>query len=174
MINNKPEKEVTPEKKTFYKQDNEFKDNDLEYNDPDFREKIKELDIIEEDIELLITQGTNATVERKIPFFNIEQNRYVLMPVTLSSISRGEMIKIEQEGKRNRKQNKGKPDSDTLLRVVAQGLKPKNKKKYTIQDLESMDNGTLKSLYDQINFISSTPIDGFTQLAVKQAFDGDS
>ena len=140
---------------------------DIKYNDPSFDEKIKKTEIIEEDIELLMTRGVDATVERKIPFFNRKTNRYNRMKINLRPLSRGEMAKIEQEGKRSK-------DKDTLLRVVSKGYKPKGRGQYTVEELKDMDSGVLKSIYDEINFISGTPIDGFTQLAVKQAFEDDT
>lgn len=148
-------------------EENDFDDVDIKYNDPNFDEKIKRTEIIEEDIELLMVQGKDAIVERLIPLFNHKTNRYVRVKVDLSPLSRGEMAKIEQEGKRSK-------DKDTLIRVVSKGYKPKNRGQFTLEELKDMDSGFVKSLYDEINFISGNPIDGFTQLAVKQAFEGDT
>ena len=164
MIDNN---KVLNKTKEELEQKKEHEKVDIKYNDPSFDEKIKKTEIIEEDIELLMTRGVDATVERKIPFFNRKTNRYNRMKINLRPLSRGEMAKIEQEGKRSK-------DKDTLLRVVSKGYKPKNRGQYTVEELKDMDSGVLKSIYDEINFISGTPIDGFTQLAVKQAFEDDT
>lgn len=150
-------------------EENNFEDIEIEYNDPNFKEKIQETEIIEEDIELLMTRGADATVERLIPVFNFKTGRYARMKVDLNPLSRGDMIKIEQQSKRSKKE-----DKDTLLRVVAKGYKPKGRGPFTLDELRDLDNGFLKAVYDQISFISGTPIDGFTQFAVKQAFEGDT
>jgi hypothetical protein len=132
VLNKKPEEKVEKE---------DFEDVDIRYNDPSFHEKIKRTEVIEEDIELVMTRGVDAVVERKIAFFDKETRRCKRIKVNISSLSRGDMIKIEQEAKRSKKE-----DKDTLLRVVAKGYKPKSRGQFTIKELRDMDSGFLKSL----------------------------
>ncbi|KZX16649.1 hypothetical protein MBCUT_06870 [Methanobrevibacter cuticularis] len=123
-------------------------------------------DIKDFDLELLLMGGI---VDREIDFFNKKTNKQDKMFVRLKSVSHEEWVKAEAKLNKNKKSKK--TVKDFVGALVAKSWVDSDAKPIPITAIRSLDNGTLKNIYEQVKFVSGQFEDKTEERMIEKLLD---